>query len=102
MPPAQLTDRGYRLPLAIASFGLVLSAWLYVGLNGERTRSESAELDRIAERIQDQIHLSFTTYENALRGEPDIGPPHTIRIGTAGATTWERWAFGNASPAPRV
>jgi signal transduction histidine kinase len=60
--------RRYGLLLVIVAVGWLLSGWLYIGIDNARTRAEAAELDRIVERIQGQISLSFTVYENALRG----------------------------------
>lgn len=64
------TARSYRflLPAGILVAGWILSAWLYASLARDRVNADAARLDRVVERIQDQIRLSFTVYENALRG----------------------------------
>lgn len=56
------------LPVAILAAGWVASAWLYTALHEDRVRADEEQMDRIAEPVQDQFRLSFTIYENALRG----------------------------------
>ncbi len=60
--------KGHALPMALLLVGWLLSAWLFTGLDTGRRRYDEARFERIVERIEDDIRLSLTVYENALRG----------------------------------
>jgi signal transduction histidine kinase len=60
--------RAWLLSACILVVGCILSAWLYLTLDGARLADDQVRFNRAVERLESDARLSLTVYENVLRG----------------------------------